>query len=163
MNAESMRIKSITTIFLLSGFLFSCKKDALVGEYEIFQGNWEWTFSKETIFDPLVQITTHSTVYSSELPDTYGLEFLKKGKVRFFKNGKNTEKYRTVIDTYSEGSSNGLVGGSFFIILLDNKPERSMVGYISQDTLQLISNYFPIENYSQGEIHHSFENFFVRQ
>lgn len=160
-----MKLKSVLTLFVAITFLVSCKKDALVGEYEILEGTWNWSYSEETIFDPFAGSGIMSTqiINSDVSAATYEVEFLKKGKVKFIENDNITATYRTVIASFNQTNSSGSGEEKFFSIQLNNDPNNLMMGYVTQDTLKLLNKGFPFENYSQGDIQHSFKNCFVRK
>ena len=130
----------IITYLIIIFSLFSCKKDKLKGEKEIFIGKWKWVQTKTlqnscgggpeyyTYMDP----TTEGVNYS--------IEFLKCGKVVYYENGEETSKDRIVFVQFEISTSTSWSGYYSFSIDGDNKKEKHIGGIIKSDTLVLIGN-----------------------
>lgn len=157
-----MRVKSIVSISLLTVMLFSCKKDKLIGEHEIFKGEWDWAFSEEIIFD--YTLNTYDTNYLEGGYYKYSAIFLEKGNVKFRRNGNTAANFRIFFDEFSPLGTGELTGGHFYSIFLNNSKEKDpLTGSINQDTLIVNNMDFPIKNYSDGNIERSYKHFYVRK
>lgn len=161
-NCKSMRVKSIISFFLLIVLLFSCRKDKLVGEYEIFKGEWEWIFSEEIIFDST--LNTYDTNYREGGYYEYNALFLERGNVKFRRNQNTAANFQIFFDELSPKGTGELTDGHFYRIFLNNSKEKDpLTGSINQDTLVVDNMDFPIKNYNEGGTEHSFKHFYVRK
>lgn len=134
----------IFTYLVIIFSLFSCKKDRLKGEKEIFIGKWRWVQTK-TLNN---SCGGGSEYYTYKDPTTegvnYSIEFLKCGKVVFYENGKETSKDRIVFVQFESGGISNWynrIGWFEFIIAGDNSDEneKQIAGYIKTDTLSISS------------------------
>lgn len=122
--------------------LFSCKKDRLKDDKEIFIGKWKWVYTV-TIDNtcgggPLTN--SYKTPASTGL--NYSIEFLKKGKVIYYKDGNETSKDRIVFQSFEVANQINLPNYLFeFSIYGDNKEDKEIAGHIKSDTLVLNANY----------------------
>jgi hypothetical protein len=121
--------------------MFACKKHKLEGDKSIFVGTWNWAQSEHkygicTGDPPIEEIITPSTEGFN-----YSMEFLEKGIVKFYKNGKYLERDRIVFSVYEPND-----GDYEFAINLNNDSgvEGTFNGYVNQDTLTLVHG-FPHE------------------
>lgn len=145
-------------------FLYSCKKNALEGQYETFEGHWKWNYSEEVVFDAFVETFDTIVSHANQASNEYSIEFLRKGKTQLFINDGRRKKFRIVFHDFLSNNSNGLTSdGNYFVIHENGDPNKSMSGYINQDTLLLINYDFPQENYFQNGVQHSFRHYFIRQ
>lgn len=141
---RNKRMKKLLLIVFTLPILLACKKDRLVGEYDVFVGEWQHVFTIQrnwatsgTIWD--------DTLPSSEFDGVYGLQFIKRGKVCFKRNDKTVRRYRTVIQRFDEGPLYFLSSGNRYGILLNNA-DNLMVGEISNDTIVVENPEFPTSN-----------------
>ena len=132
-------------LFILLIFLFSCKKDRLKGDKEIFIGKWKWVQTK-TLNN---SCGGGPEYYTYKDPTTtgvnYSIEFLKCGKVVYYENGKEASKDRIVFEYLETLNSNSNWSSySFeFIYNGDNKKEKTISGFIKSDTLVLNGAFWP--------------------
>lgn len=143
-------------------FLFSCKKDRLKDDKEIFIGKWKWVYTKSSHRSNC----DNPTIVSYYTPITegknYEIEFIKKGCVRFYENETEQEKYRIVFtnngwELVASGSYSGYYN---FNIMLNNKEDLFFAGYVNNDTL-IVNGFFPKESSNLGCL--SNINYFVRE
>jgi hypothetical protein len=87
-------MRHLTSIILLL-LLFSCSKyKKEIQSYEI-SGDYEWFYSYEGPFNSLS---------NQQVEDKYGIRIKDSGKVIFYKNGEQVDKYRIVsVVKLSEG------------------------------------------------------------
>ncbi len=115
-------------------FLFSCKKDKLKDDKEIFIGNWKWVYSiKSERFacdNPAVITILNPTSVGAD----YYLDFNKKGCATFYQNTEKKEKYRLVFTAWDFGL-NPYTNYYTFGIRLDNDDKEVFDGYVKSDTL----------------------------
>lgn len=135
-----MRIFTLSLIVTIV-FLFSCKKDILKDDKEIFIGNWIWIYSDADI-DICEDFPQYDVVLNPDNQNhNYEIEFLKKGKVHFYKDGELINHHRVVFNAFGPPYSCSDTGRTFFAINLDNDPGTSAVkgleGCIGKDTLSV--------------------------
>lgn len=83
-----MRYLNLITLMLLVGLL-SCKKHRLKDEKSILVGEWEWVYSiKKGSYTSPPFLSWTDTIFPSDVSSTYGLIFLKKGKVQLIENNE---------------------------------------------------------------------------
>ncbi len=132
-----MRIGFLVMITFL---LFSCKKDKLKGDKEIFIGKWKWVITKtlENSCGGGPEYYTYKDPISEGV--NYSIEFLKCGKVVYYENNKETSKDRIVFQRFEVSTSSKWIGYYSFGIDGDNKNEKHIGGLVKSDTLVLIGN-----------------------
>lgn len=128
-------------IIALTLLLFGCAKDRLENETAIFEGTWTWNSSIKYIDN------TGATEFisASSTTEVYTLKFEEKGKV-YYNNGDEEEKYRIVFNQFKSEQS-VFTSGYFYEILLNNKLDNTLTGYISSDSLITSDTNLP---YSKG-------------
>jgi len=137
-----MSISTKPVVFLIILFIsFSCKKDKLKDDKEIFIGKWSWVYSKANLdlcsgfpkYDDTLTPTTENT--------TYQIEFIKKGKVFFYKDQVLIAEHRIVFNVFGPPYTCNELGYTFYAINLDNDNGTDVMtgleGCISSDTLQV--------------------------
>lgn len=134
------------TISAILFLLFSCKKDALNGEYHVFEGTWdyEFTIKQSATYDTWSgqNIVTLDTIWSTEFSETYSVAFEKKGKLNLFKNNQETNSSRIIFNSFKEIFSNcnlAMDHGWAFEIHLNNDDTNRVIGCISNDTIGFVS------------------------
>jgi hypothetical protein len=132
--------RKIIPLALLGFFLLSCKKDKLDGDSSILTGTWEWT---ETYKVPNLcdadSMWNYTKIDSSYTDNTYSLEFIEKGKVKFIHNDGIINTNRIVFSSKDE-----IANSTFqfrFIIHLNNKSDNTMEVLVGSDSL--LVNDFP--------------------
>lgn len=125
-------IKKTAFALLLVLLLFSCKKDKLVGEYEILEGSWSLGYIVERSYNQFSG-TTFDTLFPASINNTYRLEFLSKGILKQYTDGELVEKYRIVFDFF--GPANAPEYDFLAHIRLNNSPDESMVMQVSQNEM----------------------------
>ena len=147
------------------GFLASCKKDKLNGEYSVFKGRWVWSHSSKNTYHPITQSSMYETIYATDYADNYELEFIEKGKVRYLKNGDEIDKKRIVFSYYQAQSFCGLFYAHEYRIDLNNDEENYIHGCVKQDTL---TAYFsmtghPLSNFEDGSAEISYIHYYLKE
>ena len=152
-----MGIKKISIALLALVFLVSCKKEKLEGDKSILVGTWKWVNSqKVTNTCEAENLWNYTYTDSAENNNEYSLEFLEKGKVKFYTNTNLLWKHRIVF----EGSED-VSGSSYskkYTIALDNNSLNTMVVYVGNDSLMLDD--FPKDTDNACETMH---NHFIRE
>ncbi|NOQ75581.1 MAG: hypothetical protein GQ574_26460 [Crocinitomix sp.] len=117
-------------ILLLLGFglllLFSCQKDRLSKEKEILVGTWDWDYSK--LFDNCDGFIHSQEINPATENDTYQVEFLKRGIIRFYKNDVLTAEHNIVFH-YAEIPEGGIVESNkeiHVILHLDGDEDKAL-------------------------------------
>jgi len=150
--------KAVFTLVLLA-LLFSCKKHRLKNEKVILEGTWEWCFSIRNYgMTTPPFITWTDTIFPSDVSSSYGVTFLKKGKIQFVEDNIIKDEYRTVFTTFQSGAYCLIYGNPYeFEIDLDNDSDNSISGCVNSDTLVLINSQdfpFPNVTYSSSSEHY---------
>ncbi|MBN4072570.1 hypothetical protein JYT74_00890 [Crocinitomix catalasitica] len=144
---------SFFLLFMVLCSLISCKKDKLKDDKEILTGKWNWTHSSHTYgwcqYDPLYEVITPDSISK-----THSVEFLSKGKIKFFEDGTVQDKRRLVFDYFEQDSS----GDYFFYLYLDNNKNEGMAGSLRNDTLHFDYPLTPADPECENYL-----NFFVRE
>ena len=113
------------TIILLTTLLFlmSCKKDKLEGDKEILIGKWKW---EKTLYESY-NCQNCCPVNDTLIPTNanYEIEFIRKGKVKFYKNEVITSEQIIVFDDFYK-----LDGNDVFDIHLNDDPTMRLLGII---------------------------------
>jgi hypothetical protein len=153
-------MKQITSFLFILIVAISCKKDKLVGDKEIFLGDWVWHYSIHSGNVSCGSTTFSKTIYPQN--EEFSMNFLKKGVVLFYKNNNEVDKKRIVFEYFEERDIYFLTNAKNFTIDLNNSDKYdNMGGYINSDTMVLI-NYFPYKY--EGEYNcETYLNYFVRK
>ena len=137
--------------------LTTCKKDKLKDDKEILIGIWNWKttssisnmctkYSSEYIYDTLTPLSEKNN---------YSIEFLKKGKINFYKNDEKINSKRIVFKIWrSSIHQNWTYDCS---ITLNNDNENRMSINVKNDSLLI--RQFPFDD---GDCNNSF-NYFTKQ
>jgi hypothetical protein len=130
-----MKIFSSVVLFTFI-LVTSCKKDRLEEEYEQLTGKWRLDYIVERTFNTLSSTSIYDTIFSSEIQNTYELDFIKKGKLLQIKDGETVRKDRIVFSSFDESDcySTPLVS-YLFVIHLNNDQDDRFVGCLINDTL----------------------------
>lgn len=159
-------MKKIFKLCLLILILVGCKKHKLKGDYAILEGNWKWAYSIKRTYNTDFQTTEFETIYASQYPDTYEVEFFHKGKMSFKKNGDEDEKYRIVFDYFSYQGNVPLVMDNawFFIINLNNRKKNTYSAWVNEDTLSPTKGNLPDEfiDHDDGSDEIRYIHFYLR-
>ena len=160
----------IRVLFILFGILLifsSCKKTKLKGEYAIFKGKWEWVFSVKTTYYPSIQYTVDDTIKQTNGTDTYELEFLEKGEIRYIQNGQEQRKHRILFRLFE------LTGGCLLLknnthwysAVLDNDDSNSIGGCVNQDSIRCnFSDFgFPFSDYDDGSAQITYSHYYLKE
>ena len=157
--------------FLAVLILLGCKKDKLVDDYAIFNGNWK--------IDHIIKITnthyppdqTRDTIYANEIPNEYWFEFEEKGILRQIKNDTEIHEDRVVFDQfYSSNFGSTPLESQYFLIHLNNIHYEALSGHIFGDTIRVsgqggdhvhVSGDYPNEDGSQENVDYIF--YFIKQ
>ena len=156
--------KKIAFTLILLSVLFSCKKHRLKGDRAMLEGNWEWVFSLKNTNNSTPPFTSWTdTIFPSDVSSSYGVTFLKKGKVQLLENDEVKYKYRTVFTTFQSGAYCLISDDPFeFSIDLDNDSDRIMRGCVNSDTLVLFYRHFPLPNLTFANASVSYVDFFKK-
>ncbi|MEZ4924248.1 MAG: hypothetical protein R2780_13835 [Crocinitomicaceae bacterium] len=121
----------------------SCKKDKLVGDADILVGKWEWINTQKVTNYCAADTLWNYSYYDSAIENnSYSLEFLEKGKVKFYHNDGLIFNNRVVI-----GSTESIVSGSYdyrIVIYINNNENDVMDVYVGTDSLRLFD--FPFDH-----------------
>lgn len=142
-------------LLLLAFTLFGCTKDRLENETSVFVGTWTWAQSVKYIDN------TGATeiIQSADQADSYSLKFEEKGKVSYQKNGSDEEKYRVVFNQF-KSEQFVFSTGFFYEILLNNKLDHTLTGYVATDSLITSDTNIP---FSQGaEEYPYYEHLYIK-
>ena len=155
-------MKKLLLIVFTLPIIFACKKDRLVGEYDVFVGEWEHVFTIERNY-ALSGSVWDDTLLSSEFDGVYAVQFIKRGKVCFKRNDKTVRRYRTVIHAFDHEQSYMLSSAKSYEILLNNG-NTLMLGEISNDTIVVENPDFPTSNIGYtSDTDKTFKDFYVRR
>lgn len=135
--------------------MFGCTKDRLENETAIFKGTWTWEQSVKHIDN------TGATeiISASDQPESYALVFEEKGKVLYKKNSSVEEKYRVVFNQLKSGQF-VFAEGYFYEILLNNKLDNTLMGYVSEDSLITSDTNIP---FSKGDAEYPYyEHLYIK-
>jgi hypothetical protein len=163
-----MIIKLITSIIILFigfGGLSSCKKHRLKNEKAILEGTWEWQFSlRRTSLTTPPFLTYTDTIFPSDVSSSYGITFLKKGKVQLFENDEVKNEYRTVFEKFQSEPDCPIKNEPYlFNIHLDNDSDDLMLGCVNSDTLMLThSPSFPFSDATYSNSTEDYTDYFKK-
>jgi hypothetical protein len=133
-----------TSFIICLCFLNGCKKDKLKDEKNILVGKWEWTSSSATI--NLCNPPTSDIVITPFTENVdYSIEFQEKGKVIFYTNDVETEKYRIAFTSWTISDYVEPYDYMFYIDL-NNDEDKSMYGVVKQDSLLIFNSFHPFYN-----------------
>ena len=147
-------------IILTAGFLSSCRKDKLKDDKEIFIGKWSWGYTShdygwcdnESYFEILTPQTENTT---------FSIEFFKKGKLEFYKNGSFVDQYRIKFVQFEINDYCELKNAFKFNIDLDNIGDNDFNGCLNSDTLLLGS--FPDFIFQTEQGCENYVNYFIKE
>ena len=154
-------MKTLIYISLISLILFSCKKDKLEGDMLILEGKWKWVSSYQRKTEINSGINTHSYIDASDFNDTYHVEFDRKGKIKFIKNGNIEEEYRIVFSFFRDDPCQ-FTNCKSFSIYLNNDDEHEFGGRIGQDTMSCAGQPLPLMSYSENGYEYSHSHYYIR-
>ena len=148
---------------LLVGLL-SCKKHRLKDEKSILVGEWEWAYSiKTTSYTSPPFLSWTDTIFLSDVSSTYGLIFLKKGKVQLIENNEVKGEYRTVFNKFEDAESGLLeTNPQFFEMDLNNDVGDYIDGWVNSDSLAVLFPRFPFPFENPGNISVIYKDFYQK-
>ncbi|UKN02388.1 hypothetical protein K6119_02485 [Paracrocinitomix mangrovi] len=131
-------MKNYVAILLLSVLFvsFSCKKDKLVGDTAILIGSWKWNNTTNVMnYCQADSLWTYTVVDSTTNGYTYTIEFLEKGKVKFYHNDGLLFNQRLVIhETQVINEPPYTLSFEFYI---NNNSDDVMAGKVGASDLRL--------------------------
>lgn len=156
------KLKIVLGALTLGLILSGCRKTKLKDEYAIFEGKWKWVGALEIRTSFATGSVTYIDHLASDYPDSYFMEFERKGYVSFYKNNEMELSYRVVIRIFFD-NCNDFPGCHFFGMRLDNDKEKSFSGFVGYDTLLCGSTHtnlpliFHTDNNYEYDYWHKFE------
>lgn len=138
----------IYTMLILS--ILGCRKTKLKHEKDVLIGKWQWTEStQKTLCDKY----SWQTIYDTITPvfvggNKYELEFLKTGKLFFYRNEKIVKKRRLVIKEWNVCNHGNCE--YYFTAKLDNRKNQIMSFQLNQNLLTTYSFPFSPEDDCQS-------------
>ena len=145
-----MKANHYTLLLLLLIMFASCKRTRLIDEMDILEGKWRAEFL--VTYNYGVVPVRLDTIWGGQ---GYEIEFFRKGKVVFFKDGELIEKQWFRISTFELDELRG--PRDYYFLAYLNKAKESMSGWINPDTL-VTKEYFPEE----GKTPYQNQWYFVR-
>jgi hypothetical protein len=131
----------------------ACTKDELIDDKSILIGKWKWAYTEHSYgwcdYNP--KFNTINTANDSNI---YGVDFLEKGKVVFYKNEKVIERGRVVFEYFEMIGVNDFI----FYFNLNDESDQGISGSGNKDTLRITYPY--VEEDPNCE---NYLNFFVRE
>jgi hypothetical protein len=130
-------------------FIFSCKKEKLEGDKEIFIGKWNWIYTTH-IHSFCDSDPNYTDILNPESEDAkYSMKFFENGIVKYYENEKYLGRDRLIFKIFNLSECGE--GYYKFFINLDNKDElnKYFEGCISQDSLISIGG-FPFDQFEYG-------------
>lgn len=166
------KVIKLTLFFLLIlSSSYSCKKNKIIrktrltGDLEYLVGYWEWTGTDSSVVhteqNPIYDYdTTYVNVITPEtIKHTYGIEFYKKGKVTFLKDGVKEMSYNVNVEVVS------FLGSTYVDLKLVKPYDRVIYGNLSINKAgsEKIATNYPIvrKNYATTDLI-SFVNHFKK-
>ena len=148
---------------MLCFVLMACKKDALVGEYEILQGKWRWigtTKEKTSPYYPDSVFWIPSTNHDHE----YHLEFEKRGKVSIWKNNSEVKWYNTNVHNHNVSNNKYLLNEEYFRINLSYNETKRMKIWMNDDTMFVESDHvkMPWVGYYKDLFTYTYRHHYIR-
>lgn len=150
-------------IFCIISLISSCKKDKLEGDKEVLVGKWKWVYSDLTLG------VCNPPEYNTQINPTseninYSIEFLKCGKVIYYKNNEKIEKDRIVFNTFKTTTNSSLTSEYYeFGILGDNDLNKAFSGFVKSDTLIIGGYYFFFDENRNCNGCCYYLNYFIRE
>ena len=157
-------MKKYTFFLLLFLSLFSCKKEKLTGEKEIFIGKWKWIYSVYNDSSP-----DFVRVDSVTPENNFELEFTDKSKVFIYENNKLCAEKDVIMSNFFICDINLVRDSSVYIhnsyiyfieTEKKNKTNNTLRGLINEDTLIVTFDMFTFDYSIAGYKNY---NFFVRE
>jgi hypothetical protein len=146
-------MKKHALIIMLTSLFFACTKDELIDDKSILIGKWKWAYTEHSYgwcdYNP--KFNTINTANDSNI---YGVDFLEKGKVVFYKNEKVIERGRVVFEYFEMIGVNDFI----FYFNLNDESDQGISGSGNKDTLRITYPY--VEEDPNCE---NYLNFFVRE
>jgi len=122
-------IKYIFSVIIISTVVLGCKKDRLIDDRSILIGQWTWDNSYHSY--GYCQNQTWVEILSPTTEDfSFKIEFLKKGRMKLYRDNVVLDSYRIVIKKFELNNTN-----YDFSFYLDNDIEKAVTGGITNDTL----------------------------
>jgi hypothetical protein len=143
-------MKKLLLILVLIGLVYSCKKEKLEGDKEIFIGKWKWIYTTH-IHSFCDSDPNYTDILNPESEGAkYSMKFFENGIVKYYENENYLGRDRMIFEYFlGEGCD---VGYFKFSVFLDNDDEntaKSFDGCISNDSLILIRG-FPFDQFEYG-------------
>lgn len=142
----------VLIIPMVLSVIVSCENYDLTGEKAMLIGTWKWIYSvKKSNYGGTIEYTT---INSSDVSDTYTIEFRDNGKYFFRKNDEVFYKDKAKFLSWEDYVN----GGYYFTLFIDD--DLNYTCRVNSDTLEALSNYFP-----PFESLHGYEtsSYFVKQ
>ena len=116
-NDKLDSVKTIAFISMLCFVLVACKKDELVGDYEILQGKWEWIGTTKEKTSPYYPDSIF-WISAANHNHAYHIEFEKRGKVSICRNDTEVRWYNTNVDRHLMSKDKYVLNEEYFRISL---------------------------------------------
>lgn len=155
-------------IYILLSTLTACKKDnndKLEGEISFLVGKWEWQYSISHYTNYYLGIVNSTdTIYSSELPDTYQLEFHKEGRIRFLKNDQENTWYDLIFRSLETGNCGSIACGRAGITINSKDYPRLGMGFLSLTKMSTSDTNIPLNSdpYEYGSIYKTYSHYYKK-
>ena len=141
-------------LLLFPVLLLSCKKDKLDGDYQVLEGTWRLSAAVKIKYYANSQFTIRDTI--EQFANVYELDFKKRGKVRYLRDGEELNEYRIVFAGFTEQDT---CYSEYFTmpspyyetdILLNNKEENFLRMCYNQSEMQIYNREFPFPDGNDG-------------
>lgn len=153
-------------IYILLSTLTACKKDnndKLEGEISFLVGKWEWQYSISHYDNPYIGVwNSTDTIYSSELPDNYQIEFHKEGRIRFMKNDQENTWYNLIFRSINTGNCGSIACGGARITINSKDHPRLGMSFSSLTKMSTSDTNVPLISVSNGSVSKTYSHYYKK-
>jgi len=155
-------VRLFLLLVMILPILVSCKKDKLENGFEILQGKWVYIGSREARVNKVTGDKTY-TFIPSEFPDSYALEFERRGIVSLWENESEVKKYRLETTLFKEGC-NTVQNCRQLGMNLNFNIDKQINVFMNEDTMYTGDKHLnvPLYDYSDNVAEYLYLHIYVR-
>ena len=148
---------------MLCFVLVACKKDELVGDYEILQGKWEWIGTTKEKTSPYYPDSIF-WISAANHNHAYHIEFEKRGKVSIWRNDTEVRWYNTNVDRHLMSKDKYVLNEEYFRISLSYNETKRMKIWMNEDSMFVESDFIkmPWVDYYQDLFTYTYRHHYKR-
>ena len=147
-------LRSSLLVVIVLSFISCKKKDKFKDDTAFLIGKWKWEYSIHEYNFCDIFLDNKDSIAAVTDPIKYEMEFVKKGVLKFYKDGLESDSHFTQIGTVIPGG--GSQGEGTIVELISEASGKETTFVFSWDGYFLRHGHFPFVADSQCELYSSF-------